>query len=37
MYLFVCIVATTLLGFFLNLIGMKYGFLLSGMLVSLFL
>ena len=36
MYLFICIVTTTLLGFFLNLIGIKYGFLLSGILVSLF-
>ena len=36
MYLFLSIVATTLLGFFLNLIGVKYGFLLSGILVSLF-
>ena len=36
MYLFICIVTTTLLGFFLNLIGVKYGFLLSGILVSLF-
>lgn len=36
MYLFICIVATTLLGVFLNVTGVKYGFLLSGMLVSLF-
>lgn len=36
MYPFISIVATTLLGFFLNLIGVKYGFLLAGILVSLF-
>lgn len=36
MYLFLSIVATALLGFFLNLSGIKYGFLLSGILVSLF-
>ena len=36
MYPFISIVATTLLGFSLNFIGIKYGFLLAGILVSLF-
>lgn len=36
MYPFISIVITTLLGLFLNLIGVKYGFLLAGILVSLF-
>lgn len=36
MYLFTCLVITTIFGFFLNIIGVKYGFLLSGILVSLF-
>lgn len=35
MYLFTSIIASALLGLFFNLIGIKYGFLLSGILVAL--